>query len=265
MSGAEPSKYPAISVLIVEDNVVNQKVTSAMLKHFGIKTDIAENGQVALDKLRHKKFDIVLMDCQMPVMNGFDTTREIRQFGNAETTKDVPVLAMTANVSPDAMTKCYDSGMNDVIAKPVELDTLSEKLTKWLGTAAGASDSTGSEQNAENSFEVLEAVFAKKTIQELSELMGESFSSVYEAYATSLEEQISALQSAVDGDDAAAAATIAHTLKGSSANVGASEFSDLCKQLMEQARTGNLTGTNELIEVILKQAGKISAVLKKFL
>lgn len=136
MNGTDTSKLSSLKVLMVEDNLVNQKVTSAMLKHFGIESDIAENGQEAVDMVQQKSYDIIFMDCQMPVMNGFDATREIRKQEGGATSNTVPILAMTANASPDAVSECYDSGMNDVIAKPVELGTLGEMLNKWCSEQA---------------------------------------------------------------------------------------------------------------------------------
>lgn len=132
MSGNKISSLSGLQVLVVEDNEVNQKVTSAMLQHFGIKPDIAENGQIAIDLTSNKKYDLILMDCQMPVKNGFDTTKEIRENEKFETQADVVIIAMTANAGPNDIHACLECGMNDFIAKPVELEIISEKLEKWF-------------------------------------------------------------------------------------------------------------------------------------
>ncbi len=137
MSGND-SAFSGLNVLVVEDNEVNQKVTSAMLQYFGIVPDIAENGQVAIEFARNKKYDLILMDCQMPVKNGFETTIDIRshQHKTSETfltPKNVVIAAMTANASPDDIHACMECGMDDFIAKPVELEIITEKLNKWFG------------------------------------------------------------------------------------------------------------------------------------
>lgn len=136
MTGGEKG-FADLVVLVVEDNEVNQKVTCAMLQYFGIAPDIAENGQVAVDLARKKKYDLILMDCQMPVKNGFETTIDIRlsELNDKDlfkTPKNVVIVAMTANTSPDDIHACMDCGMNDFIAKPVELEIITEKLNKWF-------------------------------------------------------------------------------------------------------------------------------------
>ena len=140
MSGHNKDDYSHLKVLIVEDNEVNQKVTQAMLQHFGINPGIAENGQVALEMISQDKYDLILMDCQMPELNGFETTIKIRNpdkdDGQRFKTDDkVAIIAMTANAAPDDVKACYAAGMNDFIAKPVELDIIKKILEKWHGSA----------------------------------------------------------------------------------------------------------------------------------
>lgn len=137
MNGSDTSQYSKLSVLIVEDNEVNQRVTSAMLQHFNIAADIAENGQLAIECATQKKYDLILMDCQMPVKNGFETTRYIRELKqnpqkDFQTMPDVLIIAMTANASQDDMDACMAYGMNDFIAKPVELEIITHMLEKWF-------------------------------------------------------------------------------------------------------------------------------------
>jgi len=137
MNGSDTSQYSNLSVLVVEDNEVNQRVTSAMLQHFNIVADIVGNGQLAIECIAQKKYDLILMDCQMPVKNGFETTRYIRGLKqnpqkNFQTMPDVLIIAMTANASQDDMDACMAYGMNDFIAKPVELEIITRMLEKWF-------------------------------------------------------------------------------------------------------------------------------------
>lgn len=135
MNGADSvHSYGDLKVLIVEDNEVNQKVTHAMLSHFGINPDVAENGLEALEVLKIKKYDLVLMDCQMPVMSGLEATRKIRESSKEpgfKTANDVIIIAMTANANSEDIDACYESGMNDFVAKPVELKIIQNVLEKW--------------------------------------------------------------------------------------------------------------------------------------
>jgi PAS domain S-box-containing protein len=121
-----PKKF---SILIVEDNLVNQKVSIAMLAKLGYHADVAANGRVALEHLEKKSYDLILMDCQMPIMDGYEATRLIRTqptFPN-----NIPIIAMTANTMKGDREKCLESGMTDYVEKPVRLNVLEEVLSKY--------------------------------------------------------------------------------------------------------------------------------------
>lgn len=121
-------------VLLVEDNPINQMVALKMLQKVGIKAVLANNGIEALNILKEQCFDLVLMDCQMPEMDGFDATREIRKLGiKTLYEKSLPVIAMTANVMSGDRERCLEVGMDDYIGKPVQRDHLDAVLRKWLG------------------------------------------------------------------------------------------------------------------------------------
>lgn len=120
-------------ILLVEDNPINQMVAQKMLEKAGFKSTLANNGVEALAILAEQVFDLVLMDCQMPEMDGFDATREIRQRNiKALNQQPVPIIAMTANVMSGDRDRCLDVGMNDYLAKPVQFDELDALLRKWL-------------------------------------------------------------------------------------------------------------------------------------
>jgi CheY-like chemotaxis protein len=116
-------------VLLVEDNPVNQMVARKMLEKIGIESTLAADGQEALNKLEQERFDAVLMDCQMPVMDGFEAARRIRE---REGLSALPVIAMTANVMEGDREKCISAGMNDYIGKPVVEADLKKILARWL-------------------------------------------------------------------------------------------------------------------------------------
>jgi CheY-like chemotaxis protein/anti-sigma regulatory factor (Ser/Thr protein kinase) len=120
-------------VLLVEDNPINQMVAQKMLEKVGLKARLANNGLEALQCLHDEKFDLVLMDCQMPEMDGFDATREIRKLDiKALNQQPLPVVAMTANVMSGDRERCLEVGMDDYIGKPVQREQLESILQKWL-------------------------------------------------------------------------------------------------------------------------------------
>jgi PAS domain S-box-containing protein len=134
---AAPAAAPAPRVqaeaLVVEDNPVNQAVIVSLLRKFGITATVAENGEQALERLRARAWDIVLMDCQMPVMDGFEATRRWRAIESAGGSARVPVIALTANAMQGDRERCLEAGMDDYLSKPIDREALAERLQTWLG------------------------------------------------------------------------------------------------------------------------------------
>jgi len=118
-------------VLVVEDNLVNQKVAVRTLEMLGCHTEVAENGALAIEALKEREFDVVLMDCQMPVLDGFEATRQIRSF-ERETHKRTPIIALTANAMHGDRERCLQAGMDDYVPKPLTVAALDASLRKWL-------------------------------------------------------------------------------------------------------------------------------------
>jgi CheY-like chemotaxis protein len=141
---AAPAPPPAPSsperprLLLVEDNFVNQRVALYLLAKLGYEVDVAQHGREAIDRLSRTRYRLVLMDCQMPEMDGFETTRLIRDPASRVLDHDVPIIAMTANAFPEDRARSISSGMSDFLSKPVDPSMLAAMLTKWLG--AGAPD-----------------------------------------------------------------------------------------------------------------------------
>ena len=119
-------------VLVVEDNAINQKVAQGLLQKFGVQVDYAVNGEEALNSLENLPFDLVFMDCQMPVMDGYEATQKIRHSQSEVLNRDIPIIAMTANSMEGDREKCLAAGMNDFISKPINPNKLQEVLKRWL-------------------------------------------------------------------------------------------------------------------------------------
>jgi CheY-like chemotaxis protein len=120
-------------ILIVEDNLINQKVATRLLTKLGYETDIAPNGSEAIQKLKSTSFDLVLMDCQMPVMDGNEATRYIRSHPEEFLDTNIPIVAMTAHALEGDRQKALESGMNDYLSKPIDKAQLEKTIKKWLG------------------------------------------------------------------------------------------------------------------------------------
>lgn len=128
--------FSNIDILVVEDNAVNQEVALGMLKKIGFNADVANNGQEGLEKISQKDYDLILMDCQMPLLDGYATTRliRIREKEAGEANRRLPIIALTANAMTGDAEKCLSAGMDDYLAKPFESQALEEKITFWLST-----------------------------------------------------------------------------------------------------------------------------------
>jgi len=119
--------YP---ILLVEDNLFNQKVALAMLKKLGFTVKVAKNGQEAVEKIQEQQFCLVFMDCEMPVLSGYEATQQIRQHEQNQTTH-TPIIAMTAHLSEEEQNMCLEIGMDDYITKPFSIETLRVILKKF--------------------------------------------------------------------------------------------------------------------------------------
>ena len=129
-----PRELPQFNarILVVEDNAINQKVAQGLLKKFGVKVELAANGAEALTSLESLPFDLVFMDCQMPVMDGYEATQKLRHPDSKVLNRDIPIVAMTANTMEGDKEKCLTVGMNDFIPKPINPNKVQETLYRWL-------------------------------------------------------------------------------------------------------------------------------------
>jgi CheY-like chemotaxis protein len=145
-SAAEPTipenDKRKIRILVAEDNPVNQKVAQAMLRKMGLRADVVADGQEAVNALQTVPYDLVLMDCQMPEMDGFEATLCVRQEGSKALNPSIPIIAMTASTMQGDREKCIQAGMNDFIAKPVQIRELAEILARWLAIAMSYNPNT---------------------------------------------------------------------------------------------------------------------------
>jgi CheY-like chemotaxis protein/anti-sigma regulatory factor (Ser/Thr protein kinase) len=128
-----PVKQQKHRVLIVEDNTVNQKVAATLVARAGYEVDVASNGRLALERIKQAEYDAILMDCQMPEMDGYQATREIRR---TEGERHTPVIAMTAHAMQGDRERCLSAGMDDYLTKPIDRQELAATLQRWVTGAA---------------------------------------------------------------------------------------------------------------------------------
>ncbi|MES2016598.1 MAG: response regulator [Pseudomonadota bacterium] len=210
-------------VLLVEDNALNQQVACELLVDAGMMVDTADNGEMAVEMAREQVYDLILMDLQMPVMDGFEATRVLRALPNVALP---PVVAMTANVMHADRLRCLDAGMVDFIAKPIEPDTLFGALLRWIprrGMPFGAAPSYAAAPNGQDRTLPL-AIEGLDTVAGLRRVSGkpERYDAMLRAFADTQAQAVVDIRAALADGDNATAERIAHTLKGLAGNIGAS-------------------------------------------
>ncbi len=244
-------------ILIVEDNLVNQNVISANLEILNYSFEIAENGIAALKALEKNDFDLILMDCQMPEMDGYEATRRIRQLP-IEAKNKIPIVALTANALRGDREKCLKVGMNEYLAKPLNVAQL-ESVLKNLITRIDQEIPIA--EVATSTLNIIDIT----AIQRLKKLQKpgrpDLVSNLINLFFQSAEESIAHLQEAIASKDWKLVTAIAHSLKSSSANLGAVQFSKICFQL-ESAMQNNLS-ENEVSELFRSLQKEHSLVIKE--
>lgn len=240
-SSVEQMQHPLQGrVLLVEDNSVNQEVTLAMLAADGINASLAVNGMQALQRLRQEHFDLVLMDCQMPVMDGFATTAILRQQEAESGSRRIPVIALTANAIAGDRENCLARGMDDYLSKPFTYQKLHSILSRWLHNGQAANQTlVNSTAETPVSGEVVETILDNSQLDNIRALekLGTPglLLRVIELYLGEAPVLLAAMQQAVAAGDAEALLKAAHSLKNSSANLGAKRLAEVCKHLETDA------------------------------
>jgi PAS domain S-box-containing protein len=222
----QEEKKRRIRILVAEDNVVNQKVALRILEKLGYRADTVANGQEAVTALETIPYDLVLMDVQMPDMNGYEATRNIRDPRSGVLRHDIPIIAMTAHALKGDRGKCLEAGMNDYLSKPVTALALKEMLDKHL---ADSSPSSVPVEELDRS-DRMKAVHLQR-IQAIADgdLIFER--ELIEAFLSSTEEHLKALEAALDEGNGEEVERRAHTIKGSSANAGARGMQEIADRI----------------------------------
>jgi PAS domain S-box-containing protein len=259
---AAPGDLSGLRVLIAEDNPVNQEVLLRQVQRLGLLADAVANGQEVLDALRGQSYDAVLMDCQMPVMDGYTATREIRALerdGRART----PIVAVTANAMRDDLDRCREAGMDEFVAKPVTLAALAGAIEHSIKTnreagggaaadaALAASAAAGAPQagaTAPESSAVARSAIDRPALDSLREDLGgaDALLRIVRLFLEQLDPQAEQIEREARAGELETLARNAHRMKSSAATLGASELAELLTQLEATAIAGDAAACKEL-------------------
>lgn len=257
-------------ILVVEDNPINQRVAGALLEKAGFGYTLVESGYDALQRLEHEPYDLVLMDCQMPGLDGYETTSLIRSANVAVIRNDMPIIAMTANALEGDREKCLEAGMNDYISKPIELSLLVSLVEKWLPPA---SSSPGSEQPvrrpdvqihspaAAEASELPvfnEADYLRRNLDD--RLLAKD---VLNIFVKSTPGYLDILRESLAEGDAVGVRKQAHAVKGACSTVGAEQMWETALRLEQAGKLGDLMSAAALSEQLQKDYKRLEDELKQ--
>jgi CheY-like chemotaxis protein/HPt (histidine-containing phosphotransfer) domain-containing protein len=244
-----------VRILVVEDNVLNQRITQKQLQKLGYSADLAPDGLAALAALQRVPYDIVLMDCQMPEMDGYETTWQIRhrEGGQARLSPEMPkayIIALTANTEAADRDKCLAAGMNDYIGKPVQLAELEVALRRAFTNPTTADTGTIDP-------------FVMACLRQLREPhQADPLTELINLFLHDAPTQFQILETAIAGRNMAAALTAASGLKGNAGNLGARRLASLFAEIEGHARAGGLADAVPVLEQARDEYSRVQLALE---
>jgi CheY-like chemotaxis protein len=236
VNGNSKTAVKKARILVAEDNVVNQKVALNQLKNLGYAADVVSNGREAVDAIEKFSYDLVLMDCQMPEMDGYQATAEIRRLQGD--LKRTPIIAMTAHALEGECAKCLTAGMDDYLSKPVKMEILGQMLEQWTVSVNNQADAISENPNT---------LFQKddRQVVDLSILSGfrdwqqpdqpDLVTELIDLFIKDVTQRLLFVQKAVIDGDTSTIKKEAHTVRGAAGNIGAQYMTELCAELEQKA------------------------------
>ncbi len=243
-------------ILLAEDNVVNQEVAIAMLQRIGLSAKIAGNGLAATQLIKDETFDLVLMDCHMPIMDGFDATHTIRMREMSLALPKLPIVALTANAIIGDRENCLAKGMDDYLSKPFNIEQMHKVLAQWLPLR----EHNDQEVDAENT-PPINIKIDQKTLVQLKNLKAGLLVRVIDLYIESSPQLLLDMEQAVTQQDTNSLYKVAHSLKNSSANLGIIDLTNLCRELEIKGREGDLAASVMLVADIKQLYSSVALAL----
>jgi signal transduction histidine kinase/CheY-like chemotaxis protein/HPt (histidine-containing phosphotransfer) domain-containing protein len=227
----------SIRILVAEDNMVNQKLIMKVLEKLGHHAEIADNGLKAMEALESAHYDLVLMDCQMPDLNGYEATRMIRSPISKIENRDIPIIALTANAMQGDRDECIDSGMDDYLTKPIKAQAIADMIDKWV---------LAPEKNKRDGRTGFDNLDLLKDFDGDEGLLAE----IINIYIEDVPKQLTALKEGLENRNAEEVHLRGHTIKGASANVGAILMRKVASEIEAAGKAGDLAKAAGLIEKI---------------
>ena len=252
-----------LRLLVVEDNKVNQEVALGILEHLGYRAEVVDDGLSALRALAEKDYDLVLMDCQLPEMDGYEASRRIRQLETAVRNHNIPIIATTAHALAGDREKCLAAGMSGYISKPLRPEALEQTIEEWTGgisaavphapfSAPGRAPSPATTAFDRNDF--IERLMGNEDLAQRI---------VWE-FVEDMPRQMALLAQALNNFDASALRQVAHSIKGSAANVSGLEVREIAQKLEESAAVGDLIAAASALPELSASFERARPLMERF-
>ena len=250
-------------ILLAEDNITNQQVALGILRKLGLRADAVADGAEAVKALAAIPYDLVLMDVQMPVMDGLEATRQIRDASSPVLNHDIPVIAMTAHAMQGDREKCLQAGMNDYLSKPVSPQALAEQMRKWLPRETGEEETPHAAPALKKTEELSDTEVPVWNREEMLERLMDDEDlarTIVGGFLMDLPHQLLALATLLEAGNRQGAERQAHTIKGAAANIGGERLRATALEIEKSSRAGDIAGALARMEALngeferLKQA-----------
>ncbi|MGE0861941.1 MAG: PAS domain S-box protein [Gammaproteobacteria bacterium] len=252
VTGIPTPSFSGLPILAVDDHPTNRTVLERQLGKIGLQAELAESGEQALARWREGRYALIITDIHMPHMDGYALTRAIREIEGRENRPRIPIIAWTASAMPEDRTRCLAAGMDDFLAKPVELQTLQQTLGRWLPTseAPAAGETTPTRIN----------------LEALNKLSGSSTeqAEILKEFEAQTRKDFDALKAALDKSDMPAVKRTAHSMKGSSRMVGAQELATLCEALEHSLRANDVGRRIALVAELTKALQRLQKAIRDY-
>ncbi|MGF1695379.1 response regulator [Vibrio lamellibrachiae] len=256
-------------LLLVEDNVVNQQVAQGILKQLGLSSDIAAHGIDAITKLEEadelNPFTLIFMDCQMPILDGYEATRKVRNGVAGDRYKNIPIIAMTANAMSEDREKCIDAGMDDYLSKPISTRNLQEILKGYIKkmTHNESAELTGLDTNNGDDMDTLKVWDKAEAMLRIND-KDEYMVMIINSFLGSIDPQVELLVNAVRNDDFEIAQLESHSFKGVAGNISAHELMGIAGELEVFSRENNADKLTEKLPEFLTKLETLTKVLEEY-
>jgi two-component system sensor histidine kinase/response regulator len=250
-------------ILLAEDNPMNQKLAVALLKKAGYTVDAVENGKLAVEALNRKSYDLILMDVQMPEMDGFEATKAIRQ--RKDERRNIPILAMTAHAMKGDRERCLGAGMDDYVSKPIEPQELLNTVKKWVVSEANEQDTTEAATIREHVPASDPIVNIETVLQNRFDGDVGFFDEMVHEFLDYAPKQLENLDGSISANDNKTVEIEAHSLKGAASNLGARRLAELALELELAGRTGGLSTAPTMLENLRSELKRMQEYVDKWL